>query len=146
MVCEFSIEERALASRAKGVLSLHFAKCEKMTTAVSDLKGQCVVLESTQVLQELVCNKTLPLCHLHECYELLNSSYVTKSLPDSMWEVTFPMCGPIQFSSKVQATHTKLNQQEKEPTPDATFMLDVLLVVVVVAAAVVCLPSIVRPV
>jgi hypothetical protein len=63
MVCEFSIEERALASRAKGVFSLHFAKCEKMTTAVSDLKGQCVVLESTQVLQELVCNKTLRLCH-----------------------------------------------------------------------------------
>jgi hypothetical protein len=84
MVCELAIEERALALRAKGVLSLHFAKCEKMKTAVSDLKGQCVVLESTQVLQELVCNKILPLCHLHECYELLNSSCLTKSLPDSI--------------------------------------------------------------
>ncbi len=63
-----------------------------------------------------------------------------------LWQVTFPMCGQIQFWSKVQATHTESNQQEKEPTPDATLMLDVLLVVVAAAAVVSCLPSIVRPV
>jgi hypothetical protein len=115
MVCEFSIEERALASRAKGVLSLRFAKCEKMTTAVSDLKGQCVVLESTQVLQELVCNKTLPLCHLHECYELLNSSYLTKSLPHSIVGSRFSNVWPDPVLKQSSS-----NAHQVEPTRERT--------------------------
>jgi hypothetical protein len=115
MVCEFSIEERALASRAKGVLSLHFAKCEKMTTAVSDLKRQCVVLESTQVLQELACNKTLPLCHRHECYELLNSSYLTKSLPDSIVGSHFSNVWPDPVLKQSSS-----NAHQVEPTRERT--------------------------